>query len=1368
MTKDLSLPAGAITGDMLDASFKDGLVRVNPNATALGGTVSKEVRGVAYGTSLKLPALKSGGNIHTINARIVAPNGNDRISGHINISLFVNGKALKFNDGYVVKKVEIDIEKKLVGGPSQYYVYVSSVNFSERIETPPRTSGADYVYEMRVVGVHVNDPSYAAQYSLSFSASEPVKSSGGFITDVNWDEVKGKPSLALASQVLTNVPRGAKFTDTNTHRSISDSVGSASTSVSASSKAVKTAYDRGTSALNVANGKLGASSKAVDSDKLDGYNSSQSSLPTSVVVRNGSGDIQTRLFKSEYDVTNPTVNLIMTQVDTASNNYIRPTTPAQFRSAVTDAHYLGKGAKAVDANKLDGLNSTDFARSSQVLTNVPAGAKFTDTNTWRGISDSILTVSGATSASLTAVKKAYDRGTSALNVANTKLGASSKAVDSDKLDGMDSTSFNVVVARFNTSTNSSARLKIRLPFKTSSSKMLKFTVSLYSGYAPEEYEVSGYLYSSPNQWYLPKVFYTGVGTSDIKVGRDDDGYAYVSIGGGSYAGCVVHSVTIGHTGTYADAVNTGWSIKRDNTTPNAVSPTVHTVWHSSNDGSGSGLDADKLDGIHGSQFVRSDTGTISDARLPSTITSSITGNAATATKLAKINTTFGGKYPMVVNVSGVLYSNSKVWFEGSTGQLTAPTFVGSLSGNAASASKWASARTITLAGDVSGAVSIDGASNRTLTVAVKNDSHTHDGRYFTEAEANSRFAYKAHTHAGHDVKTLGHRLSIDSDGKIRSNNSDYRRAGMYGIYVSSRIDHIWSMGKQYQIDAKGANFGNLYGLAYKHTNNKTGGTMAGGHQMVWTTNGTPKAAMGESGLWSAGEIKATGYVRADGGLIQDGHVVLNGSDTWLRTRGSEGWHSSTYGGGIHMTDSTWVRVYNGKSFLSTGTIQGGKLKTKSSADEAQVELYASNNRYSRMFYRGSDTNFGLYMTDAKGKTETRVRWAGNSRSWEFYDLVKAKATNGTISRVLTHDDFLPANPPAGLENTITANWIGAGAINARHLQVTSVVKTGTTYTSFKVAPDAERPLALSKTDSSGNEIEPIFYVDTKGNGYFKGKLSKGTVDIESIQDEARRQINPYYLGTVSGGSQLAPVGNMGSGNTYSIPAITVLGGKVNLSWNLGASKTYRSTSGNPNYKAPVWRVQVYRGNANGALIFDKSYTGTARNVQDREPGMSRFWESEYSIHVEDQFSDKNAMKSQNYTIKVTRVSGTPTSITRRRFAGNSPAFKQMEVGYEYKLLYFAPSGTGWGNIVLSAPYDDYEFLAVAGSDTSGAWMGATLLPTHMIAEDSGIFSTKHFMLQGMGHDSFWRARMLSKHTIQVQDTNSLVYRIWGVKMKEKA
>lgn len=55
------------------------------------------------------------------------------------------------------------------------------------------------------------------------------------------------------------------------------------------------------------------------------------------------------------------------------------------------------------------------------------------------------------------------------------------------------------------------------------------------------------------------------------------------------------------------------------------------------------------------------------------------------------------------------------------------------------ADAWTTGRQITLAGDLSGNVTIDGSSNVTLTATVANDSHTHDGRYYTEAESDARF-----------------------------------------------------------------------------------------------------------------------------------------------------------------------------------------------------------------------------------------------------------------------------------------------------------------------------------------------------------------------------------------------------------------------------------------------------------------------------------------------------------------------------------------------------------------------------------------------------------------------------------------------------
>lgn len=122
------------------------------------------------------------------------------------------------------------------------------------------------------------------------------------------------------------------------------------------------------------------------------------------------------------------------------------------------------------------------------------------------------------------------------------------------------------------------------------------------------------------------------------------------------------------------------------------------------------------------------------------------------------------------------------------------------------------------------------------------------------------------------------RLNIQSDGKIVPYSTATRRSGVYGVYDSTKIGHIWSMGSAYQIADDGANFGNLYGFAYKHINNTTGGTMANGHQAVWCENGTPKVAIGTN-FWVANNATIGGTLSVNTLTIKNteeiGHIKFS-------------------------------------------------------------------------------------------------------------------------------------------------------------------------------------------------------------------------------------------------------------------------------------------------------------------------------------------------------------------------------------------------------------------------------------------------------------------------------------------------------------
>jgi hypothetical protein len=61
------------------------------------------------------------------------------------------------------------------------------------------------------------------------------------------------------------------------------------------------------------------------------------------------------------------------------------------------------------------------------------------------------------------------------------------------------------------------------------------------------------------------------------------------------------------------------------------------------------------------------------------------------------------------------------------------------SGNVSLATTATSDPTLTLTGDVTGSATFTNLGNATLTATVANDSHTHDGRYYTESEADARF-----------------------------------------------------------------------------------------------------------------------------------------------------------------------------------------------------------------------------------------------------------------------------------------------------------------------------------------------------------------------------------------------------------------------------------------------------------------------------------------------------------------------------------------------------------------------------------------------------------------------------------------------------
>tara|TARA_R110001632_G_scaffold207954_3_gene332229 strand:+ start:449 stop:2443 length:1995 start_codon:yes stop_codon:yes gene_type:complete len=140
-----------------------------------------------------------------------------------------------------------------------------------------------------------------------------------------------------------------------------------------------------------------------------------------------------------------------------------------------------------------------------------------------------------------------------------------------------------------------------------------------------------------------------------------------------------------------------------------------------------------------------------------------------------------------------------------TGALTATSFIG----NASTATALATARTIALSGDVTGSVSFNGTSNATITATITDDSHTHDGRYYTETESDTRF-----TASGGDTMTGNLKFNdnvkavfgTDDDVDMHYDNSHMYmdlKTGTSNFYIRDNTTNIFTFNDSGNFTASG-------------------------------------------------------------------------------------------------------------------------------------------------------------------------------------------------------------------------------------------------------------------------------------------------------------------------------------------------------------------------------------------------------------------------------------------------------------------------------------------------------------------------------------------------------------------------------------
>lgn len=309
------------------------------------------------------------------------------------------------------------------------------------------------------------------------------------------------------------------------------------------------------------------------------------------------------------------------------------------------------------------------------------------------------------------------------------------------------------------------------------------------------------------------------------------------------------------------------------------------------------------------------------------------------------------------------------------------------------------------------------------------------------------------------------------------------------------------------------------------------------------------------------------------------------TSNWFRSTGSTGWYSQTYGGGIYMTDSTYVRVYNSKIFYASAGYLAPytgsswiSMATRSncivadqnnSTSSAHCLFRAKYNNGNALCFGGLGNDLGFY-----GFSATNISNGTNSYAWiakwnsggSFFNTGSITAAGGFYHNSVNSNNYvlLAGGSYKSLADFAKGN---AGASN-RGVYVTNGTVTAMTY-------------YLNATVNSGASGKLAYY--------------SGTNSIDDYTSTVGSSGTPIYL---SSGVPTACTGVMVKYwasytiNNYSGTSVTYSknGGNYNFVTSTSRRDTGRYTigtvypSGQTWYTTLVWAV----GNLNASSSSNSS------------------------------------------------------------------------------------------------------------------------------------------------------------------------------------
>lgn len=220
---------------------------------------------------------------------------------------------------------------------------------------------------------------------------------------------------------------------------------------------------------------------------------------------------------------------------------------------------------------------------------------------------------------------------------------------------------------------------------------------------------------------------------------------------------------------------------------------------------------------------------------------------------------------------------------------------------------------------------------------------------------------------------------------------------------------------------------------------------------------------------------------------------------WFRSTGSTGWYSETYGGGIYMTDSTYVRVFNSKIFYASAGYLAPyygstwiSMATRSNcivADQnnsfqsAHCLFRVKYNNGNALCFGGIGDDLGFY-----GFSATNISNGTNSYTWiakwnsggSFFNTGSITAAGGFYHNSVNSNDYvlLAGGSYKSLADFVKGN---AGAPN-RGVYVTNGTVTAMRY-------------YLNATVNSGVPSRLVYYNDTNSIDDYTSTVGSSTTPM---------------------------------------------------------------------------------------------------------------------------------------------------------------------------------------------------------------------------------------------------------------------------------